>query len=71
MFVMIIRGTPQRRSSVDKILTLCEKCRETLAAGYRVKKLTVATTDLKKTCENCGKKCSPYVLSRYLIQQKS
>ena len=61
---------PQRRKNVDKILTLCEKCREDMEAGYRVKKLTTATTELKKACENCGRKGGPYVLSRYLIQQK-
>lgn len=55
---------------MNRILTLCEKCREAMAESYRVKKLTVATTELKKACENCGMKGSPYVLSRYLIQQK-
>ena len=67
---MITRGMPQRRKNVDKILTLCEKCREAMEVGYRVKKLTTATTERKKACENCGMKGGPYVLSQYLIQKK-
>lgn len=55
---------------MDKILTLCEKCRAELSIGYKVKPLTAATTELKKACENCGMKGSPYVLSRYLVEPK-
>lgn len=55
---------------MDRILTLCEKCRGDMSEGYRVKKITVATTELKKTCEKCGMKGSPYTLARYLIQSK-
>ena len=55
---------------MDKILTLCEKCRAEFDGAYKVRRLTDATTELKKACENCGMKGSPYVLSRYLIYGK-
>lgn len=55
---------------MNQILTLCDKCSSDLSSGYRVKKLTTATTELKKNCEVCGRKGSPYDLSRYLISSK-
>lgn len=55
---------------MNKLLTLCDKCSEEMAFGYRVKKLTTATTELKKNCEKCGMKGGPYTLSRYLISSK-
>jgi hypothetical protein len=50
------------------ILTLCPKCAEIYSAGYRVKVVPKATTELKKSCENCGRKGG--VLDRYLVQSK-
>ena len=55
---------------MNQILTLCDKCSADLSEGYRLKKLTNATTELKKNCEVCGRKGSPYELSRYLISSK-
>lgn len=55
---------------MDRILTLCEKCQKELDEGYRVKRLTFATTELKKACENCGMKGSSYVLARYMVENK-
>lgn len=55
---------------MNQILTLCDKCSADLGEGYRLKKLTTATTELKKNCENCGIKGDRFSLSRYLISSK-
>ena len=55
---------------MNKIVTLCPTCADTMKSGYSVKKITNATTALKKQCENCGMKGSAYFLSRYLISKK-
>lgn len=55
---------------MNKIVTLCPTCADTMKSGYSVKKVPNATTALKKQCENCGMKGSAYFLSRYLISKK-
>lgn len=55
---------------MSQILTLCESCAQAMATGYKTKKLTDATTELKKACENCKMKGNKYTLSRYLVQPK-
>lgn len=55
---------------MDKIVTLCPACSEVMKSGFSVKKVTNATTELGKKCENCGMRGSSYVLARYLISKK-
>lgn len=55
---------------MDKIVTLCPACSEVMKTGFSVKKVTNATTELGKKCENCGMRGSSYVLARYLISKK-
>lgn len=55
---------------MNTILTLCESCAQTYSESYRTKKLTEATTELKKNCECCNKRDDKYTLARYLISGK-
>ena len=55
---------------MKSILTLCGSCAWLYGESYRMKKLTDATTELKKNCECCKKKGDKYTLARYLIQRK-
>lgn len=55
---------------MNKILTLCDKCSQEMAVGFKTKRLFEVTTELKKACENCGKKGDKYSLARFLIQSK-
>ena len=56
---------------MNTILTLCETCAGLYGESYRAKKLTTATTELKKACERCKKKGDKYTLARYLIQGRN
>lgn len=55
---------------MDKIVTLCPKCRALYEANFRVRLATNATTELKKQCEECKMKGSSLTLARYLITKK-
>lgn len=55
---------------MDKIVTLCSQCSELMKSGFTVKKVTNATTELGKRCEQCGMKGSSYVLARYMVTKK-
>lgn len=52
---------------MDKIVTLCSKCKALYEENYRVRPALNATTELGKRCEQCGQKGSALTLTRYLI----
>lgn len=55
---------------MNKVLTLCDRCKDLMAENFRVKPLSTSTTELKTACENCKKRVSKYALNRYLVQSK-
>ena len=55
----------------EQILTLCETCRDDLEiGGFRAKPVVgKSTTEAKKECENCGKRCGGD-LKQYIVSKK-
>ena len=54
---------------MDRVMTLCETCRDDLEiGGFRVKLIVGETTTEKKTvCEFCGQKFGSMAMKQYIV----
>lgn len=56
---------------MSKTVTLCQTCLVTfIQSGFSAERSDDATVEMKKACENCGRKGDRFTLARYAVQAK-
>lgn len=56
---------------MSKTITLCANCLVTfIQSGFSAESSDDAKVELKRACENCGRKGDKFTLARYAVQAK-
>lgn len=55
----------------DKILSLCPECEKLMQGGFRIRPVMgQTTTEIKRRCENCGKRVDKTLMKQVILSKK-